>query len=331
MTGAVAVLGCGSIGLRHVRNLAALRASPILVYDPDPERAAAARAEGARAHASTDSVLEEGPVAVVVCSPTVRHAADALDALRAGAHVFIEKPIATDLAAADEVIGTARRLARTVTVGYNLRFHSGLRAAKDLLDRGEIGRLLLVRAEFGYYLPDWRRGTDYRASYSARSELGGGIVFDASHELDYVRWLAGEITSVSAVTATLGELEIDVEDTALAILRLASGALAEIHLDCLQRTYSRGCRLIGTAGTITWDFATGVRIETPHRSDHLPLVPDTNEMYREELDHFLRSIDEDRTPAVSAEDARRVLEVSLAMHRSARSRREVTLEGGRPS
>jgi predicted dehydrogenase len=323
----IVVVGCGSIGQRHLRNLRSLGVSALHACDPDPARADAARAAGAVAHADLDGALGTAPDVVVVCTPPHLHLDGARAALGAGAHVFVEKPLAASLDGVDEVLALAQARSRTLAVGYNLRFHRTMREVKRVIDAGTVGRPLMLRLEFGQYLPDWRPRQDYRAGYNARAAMGGGILLDASHELDVARWLCGEIKAVSAVAEKLSDLDIDVEDAALVHLRFAGGVLGEVHLDSLQRAYARGGKLVGTEGTLTWDFAEGVRLYAAGRGawEAIRIETDPNEMYVEEMRHFLASVREGSAPAVSGQDGRRALELALAARTSAREGREVAL------
>jgi len=318
------VVGAGSIGQRHLRNLAALGVAGLAVVEPDAGRREQACADvGARAIGDLHSALAMHPAAVLVCTPPDRHVAVARAALAAGAHVFIEKPIAPTRDAALESLVTEARGAGRVLVGYNMRFHAGLRRVRELAASGAIGRLLTARAEFGQYLPDWRPGRDYRTGYIVRRD-GGGILLDASHEVDYIRWICGEVTAVYATLGRLSALEMEAEDTAVLVLRHDGGTLSEIHLDCVQRGYSRGCKLVGSEGTIEWNFPTGLR----HTRDGAtwteePIAPEVNEMYVEEMRHFLTCVRDGARPLVDGDAAAAVLAVVEAAKRSASERREV--------
>jgi predicted dehydrogenase len=211
-------------------------------------------------------------------------------------------------------------------VGYNLRFHPSLQLLKAATDRGSIGRILSVRAEVGQYLPEWRPGSDYRNSVSARRELGGGVFLELSHELDYVRWIAGEITSVMAQADHISDLELNVEDTAEIILRFASGAMGSVHLDMIQQPATRSCKLIGTEGVLTWDGISGsVRLysaKTGTWSDlHTGQKNEWNQMYLDEMEHFISCIRKRKDPLVTGLDGKRVLEIALAALQSTREQR----------
>ena len=323
----ILVIGCGSIGQRHIRNLRTLGVQAIVAFDPLVERLEQVMHEqGVSACSSIEVGLSENPVAVLVCTPPHLHTTVARQAIDAGAHVFIEKPIAHTLDGLDDLLRAARERNRLIYVGYNLRFHAGLLKLKELLDSGAIGKLLVIRAEVGQYLPDWRPTQDYRAGYNVSATLGGGIILDASHELDYVRWLGGEVASVYCAAGHLSNLEMDTEDTAAITLRLSNHVVAEVHLDCIQRGYARNCKLIGESGTLLWDFKTGVRLLTAGQAGRdFPLSPDTNDMYIAEMRHFLACVRGEEKPCVDGATGKRVLEIALAAKTSTATRAEVSV------
>lgn len=322
----IAVSGCGSIGLRHVRNLLALGVEEVVVADPLDERVAEAVAAGAVARPDLRALIAARPDALFICTPAVAH----LEAMRAGAaagiDLFVEKPISHDLTGVREALADLARGGRVVQVGYAFRSHRSLRLAKETLDAGAIGRVVLARAEFGQYLPDWRPGRDYREGYNARAALGGGVLLDQSHELDYLRWLLGEVRSVSSRAAKLSDLDIDAEDVALVTLEMRSGALALAQLDSVRRDYTRACTLIGTEGTITWSFTEGTRLFTPASGwTVIDRAPDPNDMYIEEVRGFLERMRSRARPEVDGDAGVRALELALAAKRSAHERRVVAL------
>ena len=323
----IAVLGCGSIGQRHLRNLRALGLADLDAVDPDPIRRGQAEALGVRTHADPATALRAEPDAVFVCTPPALHASGLRSALDAGADVFVEKPLASSLEGIDELLARAERDRRVVMVGYNLRFDAALRALRASLERGDVGRALLVRAEFGQYLPDWRPSQDWRAGYNASAALGGGVLLDQSHEIDEVRWLAGEVRSVSATAEPSGELGIEVEDLALLVLRLESGAIASVQLDSVRRDYARGCLVIGSEGTLEWTLRGGARVKRAGDDEWTLLAPasDPNEMYVAEARHFLERMRDRGRPEVDGAEGRRVLEIALAAKRAAVERREIAV------
>jgi predicted dehydrogenase len=313
------VIGCGSIGQRHIRNLRALGVADIGAYDSNAERLDRVTHEyGVSPCSSIEAGLASQPDAVLVCTPPHLHTLVAQQAIDAGAHVLVEKPIAHTLDGLDDLLRTADDRRRILYVAYNLRFHVGLLKLKALLDSGAIGRPLVIRAEVGQYLPEWRPTQDYRAGYNVRSAMGGGIILDASHELDYVRWLCGEVEGVYCAAGHLSDLEMDTEDTAAITLRFSNSTIGQVHLDCIQRGYARNCKIIGSEGSLFWEFKEGVRHLLPDKTWHtFPMTPDPNEMYLAEMRHFMSCVRGEEEPLVDGATGKRVLEIALAAKESA--------------
>jgi predicted dehydrogenase len=323
------VAGSGSIGRRHMRNLRSLGVSEIAACDPDPERLAPMVAElQIQPFADFDRALEIfRPHAVLVCTPPSFHLIQARQALAAGAHVFIEKPLSHSMDGVKALLNEAHASGRVLQVGYNLRFHPAICKLKQIVEENSIGRILWARAEVGQYLPDWRPWQDYRQSYTARRELGGGIILDASHELDYLLWFFGEPLEVLCMASTVSQLAVDVEDSASLLLRFASGSHADLHLDFVQRIPSRSCKLVGEEGTAIWDDgdASRVRVLRPSQQpEDFRFDFNDNEMYVAELKQFFHCIETGQSPLVSAEQAAHVLEWALR----ARSAAERTTNAG---
>ena len=322
------VIGAGSIGTRHCRNLVSLGHS-VLAWDADPgRRAAVAGVPGVTVPGSLEDALAAKPDAALICTPPASHPAPARRALAAGLHLFIEKPIASAVADALPLIEEAERRGRLLAVGFNLRFLPSLRRVKEMLDDRRVGRVLAARAEFGSYLPGWRPGRDYRDNYAVRAAEGGGILLDAIHELDYLGWLFGAVTDVLCTAEHVSDLHGDTEDLAEVTLRFASGALAQAHLDYLQRAYRRNLQVIGDAGSIAWDYPThAVTVVAPDRSPEVISVNDgaANDMYLEELRHFVRCLEGRESPLVDGRDALRSLGLVEAAKASARDGHRVKL------
>jgi predicted dehydrogenase len=303
----ILVVGAGSIGSRHARNLAAAGAS-VTVTDIDQSRAAQV--------AGIPSMPFDAPWAghdgIVIASPTSVHRTHAEAALATGAYVLIEKPLALPTDPVDGLLAANER----IMVGFNLRLHRPVARAVGLVHEGRAGTPLAVRAWFGSWLPDWRPETDYRAAYSARADLGGGILLDAIHELDLLVWLlgTGELDVVGAIVSRVGPLEIDVEDTVKALLRTPTGVPVELSLDYLSRRYRRGLEVVGTEATVRLDWATGViEVEDANDIEREPADAPIGASYELEASTFLAFVTGDapapvdaRTGAASLELARRI-------------------------
>jgi predicted dehydrogenase len=317
------VVGGGSIGTRHLQNLQRLGIGDLAAVEPDARRRECLLQEqGVAAFAALEPALDWRPDFAVIASPTFLHVEQALMAARRGCHLFIEKPLGLSAAGLHELTQEIDRRGLITLVGCNMRFHPGPARVKALIDEGRIGRILFAHLHTGSYLPGWRPSQDYRRSYSASARMGGGCILDCIHEIDLARWYLGDVESVFCAAGHLSSLQIDVEDVAVLTCKHTAGCLSQIHLDYVQRTYERGCRIIGELGTIAWDFHEArVRCYTTAEQtwqDYvLPADWHINDMYVDEMRHFLSSI-ERRTPTVfPVAEAVKVMGLALAAKRSA--------------
>jgi predicted dehydrogenase len=327
----ILVVGFGSIARRHINNLKAIDATlQIGVWRQKSESSDLGEFSPLIANVfyGEEDVCAWEPDATLITNPAPMHVETGLLLAKNGTHLFIEKPLSDILEGVDELLDLCRQNDLVLLVGYVFRFCKSLQVMQRALIEGKIGRPLSIRAEVGQYLPDWRPDSDYRQTVSARRDLGGGAVLELSHELDYVRWLLGEVQSVSAHLAWTSDLEIDVEDTAEITLQFANKAVGSVHLNLVQRPATRVCRVVGTEGTLTWDgISNRVQIFSPTSNGWEDLLQaDTtyrNDMYEKELRHFIDCILGKAEPMVSGQDGKRVLEIALAAKQSSQDRRVV--------
>lgn len=317
----VLIVGAGSIGARHARNLAEL-GHEIVLSEPDAGRREAVSAElGATAFSSVAEALAAvSPAAAFICTPSNSHIAPALELAQAGVHLFIEKPLATDLDGVSELIDSCESARLTTMVGCNMRFHPAIARVAQVVSEPEFGRPLWGDFEWGYYLP-FARPADWRESYMANRSLGGDLVFDDIHELDLACWLLGVPDSVQAAADRLGELTVDVEDCIDLTVRFEGGARAHLHADYLQHGYSRRLKIVGEKATVVWDFASG-RVGVA-RADREEWAWESaayelryNRMYFDEAEHFMGCVEAGRPSVNPLGDAVAVLNLARAALRS---------------
>lgn len=330
------VLGCGSIGLRHIAHLQRLGVSQIEAADPDASARRRVRGRSIRVTALLKEALQRRPDVVLVCTPVSSHIPLAEEALQAGAHVFIEKPLCATPREAEGLRRIAASDGRVVQIGYNLRFHPAIRAAKRLVDGGRIGRILTAHLEFGLHLGKWWKGRDYRTSYMAKAELGG-LLLDSSHEIDLAIFFLGPAAKAAAFGGKLSGLKIRGLDAVKGLLTMESGALVSLSTDCLQPTYTRRFLLIGEDAALQWDCPVGradtslgrLRIcekgGTAFR--RVPVRGDPLDTYLDELRDFLVSVEKRRRSSVDLEEGLQVVRVAAAMEESIRTGRSVQVGG----
>lgn len=322
------IAGFGSIGRRHLRNLRELGEEDIVLYRTRRSTLPEDEIVDVPVETDLEAALKTRPDAVVIANPTALHLDVAIPAARAGSHLLLEKPVSHSLERMDELQAALEASGAHALVGFQFRFHPGLLKIHELLATGAVGKPVSARAHWGEYLPDWHPWENYRRSYSARPELGGGVVLTLSHPLDYLRWLLGEVTAVSALTGSLGDLDISVEDTAEIIMRFESGALGSIHLDYTRRAATHTLEITSTQGILSWNNATGVtrlfRSSTDAWESFLPPVGfDRNHLFLAEMLHFIQVVKGQAAPICTLVDGVRALELALAIHRSADTGRVV--------
>lgn len=331
------VVGLGAIGQRHVRNLRALYGDKIEIHayrarglgrvltDQMAVEAEQGLHEKYNLHAHTDFAvaLSLHPDAVLVCNPSSFHLDTARQAAEAGCHLFIEKPLADSLDGIDELIATVRAKNRIALVGYQMRFHPVLQAARDLISKSVLGRIVAVRAVVGEYLPNWHKYEDYRATYGARRDLGGGALVSQIHEFDYLYWFFGLPRRLWTVGGHLSNLEIDVEDVASTLMEFErDGATLPVHLqqDYLQRPPSRRCEIVGDMGKIEIDLM----VPSLRLYDAAGQVQQTldypnwarNQLFLSEMEHFVACVRGQAEPIVDLEQGAASLRMALAARES---------------
>ena len=310
----IAVLGFGSSGRRFATLVSQrLPEAELLVYSSQ-------RLTGESFHFTSDlsGVTKFEPTIAIICGV----ASDRLAMVKALPNemrgVLIEKPLAVNYGEGIQVTKELMQRGGITQVGYNLRFSPSLREFKRKVDSLRFGRVLSVRAETGQYLPDWRNARDYRTTASARGESGGGVLRELSHELDYLRWIFGEVDWVSAWCGKQSDLEIDVEDTAHLTLKFASESslpalVGQLNLDFTRHDRTRSIAAVCAEGTLRWDGIT-LRVEEWPRGGAGWGVAYAEEAwaptsYERQWDSFYSAVTKGATPEVTVEDGLAVLSV----------------------
>jgi predicted dehydrogenase len=338
------IAGLGSIGRRHFRNLVALGETDLVLLRthkatlPDDELA------GYPVETEVQTALQKHkPRAVIVANPTALHLKVAIPAAEAGCHILLEKQVSHALDGLDRLRQAAQQSGSRILVGFQFRYHPTLNKAKQLIENGLLGKILTVHAHWGEYLPNWHPWEDYRQSYAARADLGGGVIVTLTHPLDYLRYLLGEIDSLWSLNGHISPLELDVEDMAEIGLKFANGAIGGVHLNYFQRPPVHRLEIVGTNSTLRWDNANGTLIhyQMPDvfgkiSSQPSPAVetrysvPDgfeRNQLFVAQMRHFLEVARGEAEPVCTLDDGIRVLELALAAKQSQRAGIRFHMEG----
>ncbi len=325
MINRVLIVGLGSIGQRHLRLAREfVPDADIRVLRHQPGSVVPSEASGC--FSSIDEAIAFSPQIAIVANPATFHIETAQALANAGVHLFIEKPLSDTLKGVEKLLETCHLQGKVLLTGYNLRYLPSLQGFRELLGERVIGKVLSVRCEIGQYLPSWRPDSDYRLGVSAQHALGGGALLELSHELDYLRWIFGEIEWVKATLSRQSGLEVDVEDSAHLTLGFVPAMdghrlIGTVNMDFIRHDTTRLCTAIGEGGSLRWNGLTG----------EVSLFPEGAREWRKEFSHphhrddsylaewqdFISCVLENNVPLVTGTDGLRVLEMIEAARYSA--------------
>lgn len=304
-------LGLGSIGRRHLRLLRELE---------EPFEFLAYRSGTGTEYNDLTSIeeyedlslaLAADPDIAFVTNPPHLHVDVATTCAHAGCHLFIEKPLSDSIDRIDELLSVVDERCLVTMMGCQFRYDPVMKQTKKLIE-DDIGPVYAFRAESGSYLPDWRPYRDYRETYSAKRDQGGGVIFDLIHELDYVQWLFGGVDVVTAKTGQVSHLEIETEDVSEIVLETHSGAMGSVHLDYFRPVPKRTFEVVGRDGVISGDLLAGTLKLTGSEDDRVwSFDYDRDDLHRAQLKDFLRHVERGEPPENDVHDGRKVLELAL--------------------
>lgn len=332
----VLMIGLGSVGQRHLRNLKKILGENVNFYayrkrgkkdlfDDDLRIIPSGNVETVYKITVFEDyyeALEQNPDIVVIANPTSMHIEYAIEAAKHGCDLMIEKPISDSLNHVSKLREIVKEKNLIAYVGFQNRFHPCVSILKECVRTEKIGKILFGNCEVGELLTDMHKYEDYRNQYLARKELGGGVVLNQIHELDYLYWLFGKPISIYSVGGKLSDLEIDVEDCVSSLcifVKDGRNVPIHIHQDFLQKPASRKCVLIGSEGKIEIDLLNSmVTISINDGTLYSEEFPEfrRNDMFLEEMKEFLECFYTRKTPLVSIQDGEASLSMALAIRKS---------------
>lgn len=329
------IVGYGSIGQRHLRIARKLLPrADIRVLRHQRYKSVPEYADGCMS--DIQKALDFAPQAAVIANPSTFHMEPAQLLAEAGAHLLVEKPLAASLEGVPQLLAASAARGTVLMTAYNLRFLPSLQEYRKLIQSGRIGRVISVRCEIGQYLPSWRPDFDYRQGVSASRALGGGALLELSHEIDYLRWIFGEVAWVQSSLSKQSDLDIDVEDTAHLILGFEAGVdgrrlIANLNMDFVRQDNTRLCLAIGEQGSLRWDGLTGIIEFFPVGGNSWEQTfahpSQRDESYTAEWQHFLACILDGAASLIDGRDGLAALNIIEAARRSAAANNAMPVEG----
>jgi predicted dehydrogenase len=349
-----ALIGCGKVSDAHAQAYQSLAESHFVgVFDVNPERAEAfARRYGVKAYTNLEAMLQEPAVqAVSICTPHPTHPDMVVACAQAGVHALVEKPMAVDLQGCDRAIAAARQAGVKLGVISQRRFYEPVLRVKQAIDAGKIGRPLLATVTvMGWRDEAYYRMDGWRGKWA--TEGGGVMLTQTTHQMDVFQWLMGPIEELFGYWDNLNHPFVEVEDTAVAVVRFKSGGLGTMLLSNSQKPgfygkihiHGENGASVGVQTEGGSPFVSGVTTVVDPPFNDVWTVPGEDALLKEwqaedetrcrsidimthyhglQVQDFLRSILEDREPAVNGEEGRKHVELFTAIYRSQRDRRPV--------
>lgn len=325
----VGIVGLGSIGGRYLRLLKACY--PYIEVILVRSGMGGCRSEQKLADETVSSLaqlISKNVDVAIVCGPASTHVSQTIELVRGCVPVLVEKPLSNSLFEVFDLMNLVERMNVTVGVGYVLRHTSDFKYFAMMLDSGVIGPFTNISIESSSYLPNWRPDRDYRDTVSAQRNLGGGVLLELSHELDYAMALFGPFVNVSARLSQNGSLEMDVEDTADLKLETRVGLPILVHLEFYRDINTRRCVVHGQYGCLVWDIiAKTVSLERNGKvSEVSNFSADVDFMFKEQISDFFYAVENSVEPKVRLVDGAAVLEVVDAARRSSDEGRVIKIQ-----
>ena len=324
------IAGYGSIGKRHLENIRSSNNSEIIVYSKRKDLLNLEK-KNIKIFNSLEKCLAEKPDIGFITNETLHHVPISKKLANAGLNLFIEKPLSNSTKSVSELIKITKTKKLVTMMGCNLRFHECIKKIKSLIEQEKIGKILSVQVECGTYLPDWHPNEDYSKGYSARDDLGGGVVLTCIHEIDYLYWFFGEVQEVFSLTGKFSNLKIKSDDLSAIIMKFRNNIIAEIHLDYFQKPETRSCKIIGTKGTIVWNSSNNqvklYNLKSEKWSTKLKIKNyKKTDMYKKELAYFINCIKQKNKSFNDISHGQYVLKIALGIIKSSKLKRVVNIE-----
>ena len=325
----ILVIGYGSIGKRHVRNLLEYTNSQIIIYTKRQDLNF--KTKRVTITNSLENGLSKNPNIGFICNETSYHIDAAIKLAQAGLDLFIEKPLSDSMKRIKTLQRIVKQKKLITQMGFNLRFHKCIVEIHKLIKQKKIGKIISIHVENSSYLPDWHSYEDYQQSYAGKKSLGGGIVLTQIHDVDYLYWFFGNPKSVFSIMGKFSDLNISVEDYSASIIQLKNKIIAELHLDFFQGPEYRECKIKGTNGMIFWNSIDNQVTFYNNKKKKWEVILklnnyDRNQMYVGEIKHFLNCVRRRKKTINTLHDGIKTLNIALAMKKSSKNKKMLELK-----
>jgi predicted dehydrogenase len=292
-TSPLVVFGAGSIGERHIHVLQSLGYTNLYVYRQRNLPMRDIDASSVKIFTNIDDIDSIKPVAAIIATPTALHLQQTLLCVNKGIHVLVEKPLSDNLQKLDELKQAIVSNNVFVQVGYMLRYHPAFIKIKSIIESKELGRLISYHTHWGEYLPHWHPWEDYRKSYAARKELGGGAALTLSHDIDIVNWLLDKYPiNFKSMSQKSEDFNIDVEAVAQFITSYPAVITGHSYLTFSQKIPLRTYQFVFEEGIVHYNyFENQLTIQLPENKKVINYSDfKRNDMFSMQTEAFFKTI-----------------------------------------
>lgn len=306
----ILINGCGYIGRVHLKSIQNYKLCDVAVCDVNPQSVEAVKRDfGVKeTYTSLEDALKNPFDGVVICTPNSLHEDNIRKCMEAGLNVMVEKPVSHTLESAQEIVKLAGQYNKFVFVAYCLRFAPAYQVIQSYIREGKLGKVFGVRAS----VAGRKAITDAKTDYRTKKSMGGGVVSDFSHEIDYALWFAGrKALNVSCRTKSVVHKDWDVPDMAELLIECEDDVVISIHMDFLQTYFGRSIEVYGTNGSIRWRDNEPVKICFTEEGEweELHTFIDWDLVYRDEMIHYLECLKDGKHPLVDEKHGLEIMKI----------------------
>ena len=312
----IVIFGAGSIGERHIGILQELGYQNLAVYRQRnlPFRNSEISVKTFR---SLSEVIDFQPEAAIICTPTSQHFEQTLFCLKEGIPVLVEKPLSHELAGMSLLKKAVERSNVLLQVAYMLRYHPFFLQINKDIEKKKYGQLISMQSYWGEYLPDWHPWEDYRESYAAKKDLGGGAALTLSHDIDILNWLAdSQVSEWKTIKNHSSTLEIDVESAADISLIYQNGVTAHCHLNFHEKVPNRWYRFVFEKASVQMNYLDNeITVYSADQQPAKTFFPDfqRNDMFKDQMKDFLQKIETDSGNGLTyINESEKILQICLS-------------------
>lgn len=308
----VMMVGLGSIGKRHVKIIKSLYPDTDIYAYRSEKKEENTNKENIKFIYDINKAFSYKPDIAFITNPTSLHIDLALLAAENGCNLFIEKPLSNRLDNIEKLINLVKKKELITLMGCNMRFNSVILHIKQCIDEKLFGDVLSFNINCGSYLPEWRPWQDYTKSYSASKDLGGGVVLDLIHEIDYAKWIFGDFIKMRSIVDKISDLSIETEDYADIIVKTSRGIVGTIHLDYYRKISRREIEVVFKNGILIGDLINNtLSLISKEKNQVLNFNFDRNFMYEEQIKYFFECIRGQKKTFNDIEEGYNVLKLAL--------------------